>query len=193
MIQHLRLKHNHPPMTEPSNKLPNNPSIEGTKILLIVRHAKSSWDITSLNDFERPLNDRGKKDAPTMARRLLDKKIMVDAFVSSPAKRAKKTAELFCSAYGKPEDQITFISKLYHAPAEVFYEVIEDLDDSFSKVAIFSHNPGITDFVNTLIESVHIDNLPTCGVFAIQVQTQKWRDFKKAKKELLFFDYPKLV
>ena len=63
-----------------------------SKILLIIRHAKSSWELGTLNDFDRPLNDRGKKDAPMMAKRLLDKKIKIDAFVSSPAKRAKKNS-----------------------------------------------------------------------------------------------------
>ena len=178
---------------EESNKLPPSKSGNPVKTLLVVRHAKSSWDIGSMNDFERPLNDRGKKDAPIMARRLEDKKILIDAFVSSPAKRAKKTAELFCSVYDKPADEIIFISKLYHAPVDVFYEVVEELDDSFSKVAIFSHNPGITEFVNTLIEGVEIDNLPTCGMFAIQLQAEKWKDFKKSTKEFLFFDYPKLA
>ena len=179
-------------MTESANKPAAQHFIEGTKTLLIVRHAKSSWDIGSLNDFERPLNDRGKKDAPAMAKRLLDKQITIEAFVSSPAKRAKKTAELFCEVYGKPGDQIIFVSKLYHAPLEVFYEVIEELEETLSKVAIFSHNPGITDFVNSLVDNVHIDNMPTCGVFAIQADAGRWKDFKKAKKELLFFDYPKL-
>ena len=81
---------------------------DGNKILLVVRHAKSSWDIGTLNDFERPLNDRGKKDAPAMAQRLADRKILIDAFVSSPAKRAKKTAELFCETLNKKEDDIRY-------------------------------------------------------------------------------------
>lgn len=164
-----------------------------TKTLLIVRHAKSSWDIGTLNDFERPLNDRGKKDAPMMAKRLMDRNIPVDAFVSSPAKRAKKTAELFCEAYGKSEDSIIFVSMLYHATADVFYEVIDQLDDSFNTVVLFSHNPGITEFVNILTDDIRVDNMPTCGIYAINVQLKKWADFKKAKKEFLFFDYPKLA
>ena len=163
------------------------------KTLLIVRHAKSSWDLASLNDFERPLNERGKKDAPVMAERLLNKNIAIEALVSSPAKRAKKTAELFGSVFGIPDDRLIFISKLYQATPAVFYEVVEELDDSFAKVAIFSHNPGITEFVNSLIEGVKIDNMPTCGVFAIQVQADKWKDFKKSKRDFLFLDYPKLV
>jgi phosphohistidine phosphatase len=163
------------------------------KMLLVVRHAKSSWDIETLNDFERPLNDRGKSDAPIMAKRLMDKKIQIDAFVSSPAKRAKKTTELFCEVYGKSPDAIVYISMLYHAAVEDFYEAIKNMDDAFNTVALFSHNPGITAFVNTLTETGYIDNMPTCGVFAIKVQSKKWADFDKAKKEFLFFDYPKLT
>ncbi|MEP7110818.1 MAG: histidine phosphatase family protein [Ferruginibacter sp.] len=173
---------------------PKSPAVPGdeSKMLLVVRHAKSSWDTGSLNDFERPLNDRGKKDAPMMAKRMIDKKIPVDAFVSSPAKRAKKTAELFCETYDKTEDAIIYVSMLYSATAEVLYEVVEQLDDELNTVAIFSHNPGITEFVNTLTDGVKIDNMPTCSIYGIQVQLKKWADFKKAKKEFLFFDYPKL-
>ena len=180
-------------MNETNQKTTNPSPVKEGKTLLIVRHAKSSWDTGTLNDFERPLNDRGKKDAPMMAKRLLDKKVSIDAFVSSPAKRAKKTAELFASAYGKNEEDVIYMSMLYHAPAEVFFEVVEQLDDNYSKVALFSHNPGITEFVNLLLDSVRIDDMPTCGVFAVQVQVDKWKDFKKAKKDFLFFDYPKLV
>ena len=180
-------------MTE-TNKSHDNTSLlnEGKgKTLLLVRHAKSSWDIGSLNDFERPLNERGKKDAPSMAKRLLGKKIHIDAFVSSPAKRAKKTAELFCKEYGKKEDEIVFISKLYHASPDVFFEVITQLDDSLDTVAMFSHNMGITDFVNLLVKNVRIDNMPTCGIFAVKANIQKWKDFENEKRDFLFFDYPK--
>ena len=163
------------------------------KSVLLVRHAKSSWDIGTLNDFERPLNERGKKDAPLMAKRLMDRNIPIDAFVSSPAKRAKKTAELFCETFGKKEDSILYISMLYHATPEVFYEVVEHLDDGFNTVALFSHNPGITEFVNSLTDGPQIDNVPTCGVYGVQAPIKKWVDFKKAKKEFLFFDYPKLA
>jgi phosphohistidine phosphatase len=161
------------------------------KTLLIVRHAKSSWDVIGLNDFDRSLNERGKKDAPTMAQRLLDKKIKIDSLVSSPAKRAKKTAEFFCAAYKKSKEDIIFISALYHASSKNFFDVIEQLSDDADSVAIFSHNPGITNFVNQLVTDVTIDNVPTCGIFAVQTDITKWKDFVKAKKELLFFDYPK--
>lgn len=179
-------------MSNSNSENSNSPlGVEG-KTLLVIRHAKSSWDIGTLNDFERPLNDRGKKDAPEMAQRLKEKKIKIDAFVASPAKRAKKTAELFCGEYGRKEDEIIFISKLYHAPSDVFFEVIDELDNSFNTVAIFSHNPGITDFVNLLIPEIRLDNMPTCGIFAVSISSNKWTDFKKSKREFLFFDYPKM-
>jgi phosphohistidine phosphatase len=160
------------------------------KTLLIIRHAKSDQSFFG-NDFERPLNERGKKDAPAVAKRLLDKSIAIDAFVSSPAKRAKKTAELFSETYKKKMEDILFISALYHAPALEFYEVIKNLDDRYNIVAIFAHNPGITYFVNGLINDVRVDNMPTCAVFALQVNIDQWKDFAKARKEFLFFDYPK--
>jgi phosphohistidine phosphatase len=162
------------------------------KYLFIIRHAKSDQQFFG-SDFERPLNERGKGDAPVMAMRLLQQQISIDAFISSPAKRAKKTAELFCKAYNRPEEDIIFVTALYHAPAEVFYEVIQYIDDTSKNVAIFSHNPGITDFVNSLDSGAVIDNMPTCGVFAIKADIDSWAAFATAKKEFLFFDYPKKV
>lgn len=159
--------------------------------LYIVRHAKSSWDNIDLQDFDRPLNERGKKDAPDMAKRLLERKIKIDAFVSSPAKRAKKTAKLFCEEFGADENKIILIESLYNASEEAFYDVVSRLDDSYKHVAVFSHNPGITDFVNTLCEGVKTDNMPTCAVFAIEIGTKKWSEFRTAPKKFLFFDYPK--
>ena len=161
------------------------------KTLLLVRHAKSSWDLATLNDFDRSLNERGKKDAPVMAQRLLDRKIDINTFVSSPAKRAKKTAELFCSIYKKDKEEIIFVPALYHASLNTFFEVVTQLNDDYNCVAIFSHNPVITEFVNQLVENVTIDNMPTCGVFAVKISITKWKEFSTSKKELIFFDYPK--
>lgn len=175
-------------MPEKKNIAPHSAD---SKILLVVRHAKSSWEIGTLSDFDRSLNERGKKDAPIMAKRLLEKNIKIDAFVASPAKRAKKTAELFCEQYHQPADSIQFVPALYHAGVDDFYEVVEQLDDRLDTVAIFSHNPGITYFVNTLSEKLQVDDMPTCSIFAVKIHTKKWSNFKKAKKEFLFFDFPK--
>ncbi|MES1215745.1 MAG: histidine phosphatase family protein [Bacteroidota bacterium] len=162
------------------------------KQLLLIRHAKSDWDDPSLSDFDRPLNPRGKRDAPVMATRLKDKKIKIDAFVSSTAKRAKKTATIFAEEYNAKKKNIILLDELYAAEANVFYDVIKNIDDAFDSIAIFAHNPGITDFANELAD-VRIDNIPTCGVFAVKVATSHWADFKDAKKEFWFFDQPKEV
>ncbi|RYY56490.1 MAG: histidine phosphatase family protein [Chitinophagaceae bacterium] len=160
------------------------------KQLLLVRHAKSSWADFSVADFDRPLNERGKRDAPVMAARLLEKKIPIDLFVSSPAKRARKTAEIFCKSYGRDKDLIHFIDELYLAEPPVFFEVISRLPDAHKSIALFSHNNGITDFANQLT-SARIDELPTCGIFAIKADIRSWKDFRNAPKEFWFTDYPK--
>lgn len=159
------------------------------KQLLLIRHAKSDWDDPSLDDFDRPLNGRGKRDAPLMAERLLEKKIKIDAFFSSPAKRAGKTARIIADAYHKKDD-IIYRDELYGAGEPVFFDVINGASNPHDCIAIFSHNPGITDFANFLT-ATRIDNIPTCGVFAIKADCKKWKDFAKAKKEFWFFDYPK--
>lgn len=160
------------------------------KKLLLIRHAKSDWNDPSQKDFDRPINERGKRDAPLMAHRLLDKKISVDAFISSPAKRARKTAEIFVNEFNRKKEEIIFSESLYLAVADVFFDVISKTPNEFISIAVFSHNPGITDFAN-LITNARIDNIPTCGIFAMKIKTDSWRDFKNAKKEFWFFDYPK--
>jgi phosphohistidine phosphatase len=160
------------------------------KQLLLIRHAKSDWNDASLSDFDRPLNERGKKDAPAMAARLVDKKIAIDIFISSPAKRAKKTAIEFAKAYEQDKDDILLVKELYLAGPEVFYDVAASVKDKYDTAAVFSHNPGITDFANLLAE-VHIDNIPTAGIFAVKANCDKWSEFKDAEKEFWFFDYPK--
>jgi phosphohistidine phosphatase len=160
------------------------------KTVLLVRHAKSDWGDPSLDDFDRPLNDRVKRDAPAMAHRLLDKNIKMDAFISSPAKRAKKTARIFAEVYKRDKDDLLLRDELYGAGENVFKDVIAKADNAFDSIAIFSHNPGITDFAN-LLTNTRIDNIPTCGVFAVKADCKKWKDFSEAKKEFWFFDYPK--
>jgi phosphohistidine phosphatase len=160
------------------------------KSLLLIRHAKSDWNDASLNDFDRPLNERGKKNAPEMAQRLRSKKIKIDAFISSPAKRAKKTAALFANEFDIKKDDIIFKDELYGAGERVFFELIKKIDDKFKSVAIFSHNPGLTDFANALTLT-KIDNIPTCSIFAVKIDIDSWAEFEKAEKTFWFFDCPK--
>ena len=125
-----------------------------------------------------------------MAKKNHDKKIDIDLFVSSPAKRAKKTAEFFMEEYGVAEKKLLVIPALYEALTKNFSDTVECLEDDYKVVALFAHNPGITDFINSL-ECYPLYEMPTCGVFAINIKTENWVNFKTSKKEFLFFDYPK--
>ena len=162
------------------------------KSLLLIRHAKSSWDNPQQNDFDRTLNARGLKDAPAMAKKLVDRQIQIDAFISSPAVRARQTCELFMQAFGKDKAGIQLLSQLYLPEPFVFTAAIEALPDNMNTVAIFSHNNGITEFANQLTET-KIDNMPTCCIFAVKIETTDWSRFTNAKKTVWFVDYPKLI
>ena len=161
------------------------------KTLLLIRHAKSSWDTPSQKDFDRPLNDRGHHDAPAMAERLLDKGIEIDAFISSTANRALSTAKYFAKVYNVPMHDIIKVPELYEAPFDVFFDVISKVSDDYNSIAIFGHNPGITAFANVLTKT-RVDNMPTCGIFAVEADIEKWKQFEKTKRTFLFVDYPKL-
>ena len=159
------------------------------KTLLLVRHSKSSHTFGISSDFDRPLNDRGFREAAEMGNKLFKKKIEIDQFVSSPALRAKTTAELFVAEYNRKLKEILFIPTLYHADPNNFNAVIKDLQDSYDHVALFSHNPGITDFASSLTPTA-ITNMPTSSVFAVTASIDSWKDFEKAEKKYLFFYKP---
>jgi phosphohistidine phosphatase len=160
------------------------------KQLLIIRHAKSSWDFTALSDFDRQLNERGHNNAPMMAKRLLDKHVTIDAFVSSTAVRALTTATYFAKTYQLTAETIVRLDELYNASSNTILKVVSSLHQKIDTAALFAHNPGVTDFANTLTQT-QIDDMPTCGIFAVKVHCNKWTDFKDAKKAFWFFDYPK--
>jgi phosphohistidine phosphatase len=160
------------------------------KSLLLIRHAKSSWDSPTLQDFDRPLNERGLKDAPMMAERLLRKKVHIDGWVSSTAKRAFTTAKLFAEVYKTDVQHISTYPALYHAPPLIFEQVISQLNDDWKTVAIFSHNPGITEFANQL-GVARIDNMPTCSVFGVHFLCNRWKDALSSEVRFWLFDYPK--
>lgn len=163
------------------------------KQLLIIRHAKSSWDLSTIKDFDRPLNQRGHKDAPAVAQELIHKKIQIDLFISSTANRAITTAEYFAKAFNIPSAHIEKADDLYHAPPPIFIRHIQKISNQINTVAIFAHNPGITQFVNQL-SLTQIDNMPTCGVFAVKCDIKNWNEFSPQRQYLFwFFTAPKLL
>lgn len=160
------------------------------KTLVLVRHAKSSWSEPGLPDFDRPLNDRGRRDAADMAARMVARHLAPGLLVSSPARRALKTARYFADAFQYPREDIRLVPELYHPAVEALQRAVLALPDTASTVFLFSHNPGITDFVNSLTP-VRIDNLPTSAVFAVALASAHWADWEHAERHFLFFDYPK--
>ncbi|MBA4168066.1 MAG: histidine phosphatase family protein [Chitinophagaceae bacterium] len=160
------------------------------KTLLLIRHAKSSWENFTVTDQERPLNERGKKNAPEMAARLLKRNILIDSFLSSPAKRALATAKLFAGVYDRKSREIIVVPELYLASSDAFTKTILHAPEDSSSIALFSHNAGITEFANSL-SGVRIDHMPTCSVFAVKCPIASWAAFETGKNEFYFFDYPR--
>jgi len=161
------------------------------KTIFLIRHAKAESG-QSINDEDRKLTEKGKSDARMMAKRLLDREISIEAFISSPAKRALKTCKLFAEVFGVEKDSIIQLPDLYMPEIADFENVIVDIDDDLNSVAIFSHNYGVTEFANSL-QIATIDNMPTCSIFAFRCEIEHWSEMQNAKKHLLFFDYPKIV
>ncbi|WP_231489832.1 histidine phosphatase family protein [Pedobacter sp. Leaf170] len=158
------------------------------KQLLLVRHGKSDWGNLDLKDFDRPLNKRGKENAPEMAERLLKKGFKFDLIVSSPAKRAKTTAKFFAEAYNV--DDIRYEESIYEANTTTLLKVVNGLDDAANIIVMFGHNPGFTDLANELSDA-DIYNIPTAGMVLMSFPFDSWKMVSKGTGELVFFDYPK--
>ena len=160
--------------------------------LIIVRHAKSSWDNPELDDFDRPLNNRGKKDAPEMGRRLAQRHVMPDMMITSPAKRAASTAKRIATEISFPKKSIKKESDFYEASIQDFISVLKKVGENVKTLMIFSHNPGLTDLANYLADA-GIYNIPTSGVVEIAFENIPWSGIGKHTGKLLSFDYPKKI
>jgi len=160
------------------------------KTVYIVRHAKSSWKQPELSDFERPLNKRGKNDAPFMGKLLSDKGINADLVISSPAKRASTTAKIIASEINFPEEKIVLDENIYDATGRSLLEIISKTEESYNSVMLFGHNPGLT-VLNNNLSNKFIDNIPTCGVVALEFKTS-WNEIRlNSAAGFIFFEYPK--
>jgi phosphohistidine phosphatase len=143
------------------------------KRLYVLRHAKSSWDDAGLNDFDRPLNDRGQQAAPMMGRVMRDKGFVPDAIVASPALRAKTTAQLARSG-GEFDAEMRFDDRIYEAGAQTLIDVISEIADSAASALIVGHNPGMEGLVRTLTGK--ITAMPTAALAVIDLDIEKWAD-----------------
>lgn len=163
-----------------------------SKTIYIVRHAKSSWADLSLSDKERPLNQRGHRDAPTMAQWCLLHSLVPDMIISSTAMRAATTAEYFAAVLEIDAQHINVYDSLYHAPAQQYLEMCYGLSNDVDSVMMFGHNPGITYLANE-VSSTYIDNVPTCGVLVIDYSGQNWQDLDISKCSLRSLYTPKSI
>lgn len=160
------------------------------RTLTIIRHAKSSWKDPELKDFERPLNKRGKRDAPLAGKRLKEYNISFDLIVTSPAKRALTTAKVIAVEIGYPKKNLIANQRIYMADVEDLIQVLRKVDNSCKHVAIVGHNPDLTDLANELTGET-IENIPTCGIVHAKFNIKAWRDLDEGKGKLVLFDYPK--
>ncbi len=159
------------------------------KLLVLIRHAKSSWAVPTLTDFDRPLNKRGKRAAPMMGERLREQGVLPSGILSSPAKRAKQTARKIAKETGFSKQKIDYIASIYHADEFQLLHVIQRADNQLNTLFVVGHNFAITDLASLLTQR-SFDNIPTAGVVGIRFN-DRWSDIQRGEGELVFYDYPK--
>lgn len=161
------------------------------KKLCLFRHAKSTYGTLGTEDLMRPLHPMGLIDAPKMANILKNTyKFKPDLILASYAQRALLTAQALCDALGYNKEKIRIEKSLYEAGVEDLLEDIKLVDNKTKNLLIVGHNPGLTLLANFLVDT-HVTNLPTCGVVAIEFDTNSWENISAAASKLLFFDEPK--
>lgn len=157
------------------------------KKIIIVRHAKSSWGDFGLSDFNRPLDARGLRDAPEMASKLKKQGHRLDKIISSDALRAKSTAKYFSEEFNVP---LSEMHSLYHGEPDDYLNILASLDDQVDCVAMFGHNPGITEIAN-IIKAGCTTNIPTCGIIILEYNSKLWLGIDWFKMKMLGIMTPK--
>jgi len=160
------------------------------KTLYLVRHAKSSWKYPKLDDFERPLNKRGRKNAPFMGKVLKKLKVAPDLVISSPANRAATTTRIIAAAVNYPLENIRYSEAIYEFSENALIHVVKQIDDTVNKAMVVGHNPAINGLAN-YIGDQPIGNIPTCGVFCVELDISSWTKTSEHCGQLKFFEFPK--
>ncbi|RMG84412.1 MAG: histidine phosphatase family protein [Bacteroidetes bacterium] len=160
------------------------------KTIFFIRHAKSSWDNPGLRDHDRPLNKRGLRDAPFMAKLLKGKVGSVDGILTSSATRALTTARYFQKAFELPDTQFLIEPSIYEAYPEDVFEAIQLCPFEGDRLLVFGHNPTFTTIANYFTDE-YISNVPTCGIFRVDSDIESWSDFSRHGGKLTDFFFPK--
>lgn len=161
-----------------------------TKQLILIRHAEANWGNGNLNDFDRTLTDQGLANATQMAQHLLKLNIKPSFIVSSPAVRALTTAKVFGNKWGISDQNIEQEKAIYEANEFNLLKLINSFNDQHDSIALFGHNPGISNFANLLCNN-HIYDLPTCGVAVLQFFFESWNLISTNTGNIILFNYPK--
>lgn len=160
------------------------------KTLYLLRHAKSSWDFADLSDHDRPLNNRGRRDAPLMGRELLSREVQFDLILSSSAVRALTTATLVAHELEYDLNQIRINPAIYGATYQELIQIIRETPDDTEQLLLVGHNPTITETANALSPE-YIADMPTAGVVCLSFDCPIWPEIDKTNATLHFFDFPK--
>lgn len=160
------------------------------KTLYLMRHAKSSWSFDDLNDHDRPLNERGRDDAPQMGQALAERNITLDLLVSSSAVRALSTAALVAKELNYPNEKITVQERIYRADVADLLDIVQRLPDTADSVLLIGHNNTITDFANLLSPS-QLNEMPTAAVVCLKFNCASWEQIDRANAEFYFYDSPR--
>lgn len=155
------------------------------KKLILVRHAKSSWEHNVI-DHERPLKERGYEDANLVSNYLVEKNIKVDQVFSSDATRAKKTANIFIDNLKIDKRIVQLVHELYDFSGQNVIDVIKNSDSSINTLMIFGHNHAITAIANRFGDQ-YVANVPTSGVVILEFDIDNWADLKTGKTLMLLF------
>jgi phosphohistidine phosphatase len=165
------------------------------KTLFLIRHAKSSWATIGLRDFDRTLELRGHNDAPRMAKHLKKLGAKPDLIVTSPAVRARMTAEYFAKEFNISPEDIDNQQDIYEADVSTIAHIIRELPDSVDTVLMFGHNPTFTYIADGFSKIDRFENVSTCGIVQIQSDTEggTWENFNPKTAEVKGFWYPKTI
>lgn len=162
------------------------------KQLILIRHAKASHNTLYSHDFDRPLTDRGNQDAFMMAEHFAKKNLTIDKIISSPAFRAKSTAEWFAKSLKIPFEQLVFQPLIYEASTRTLFEIISHLENAWQTVILVGHNPAFQDIAIKLLGK-HLVDFPTCTVCSLTFNIEKWADLQINSADLTFFEIPKEI
>lgn len=159
------------------------------KRLFLIRHAKSSWDDPTQSDFNRPLNERGKRDAPFMSKFLANSHPDIELIITSPAKRTFDTAVYFATALKKDEKDILRVPEIYEASLNQLRRIVSELTDECESAILVGHNPGLSMLLYHYTEETF--DMPTCAIAEIMFDHNNWSYCIGGSGHLVSFDFPK--